>query len=52
MKVKLVDGDFVLVDQVTEAEDQGGELKEIYKDGKFNNTLNLDEVRTRVNQLV
>ena len=52
MKVQLVDGDFVLVDQVTEEEAEGGELKEIYKDGKFNNTLNLGEVRTRVNQLV
>ncbi len=52
MKVELIDGDFVLVDQVTEEEAEGGELKEIYKDGKFNNTLNLEEVRTRVNQLV
>ncbi len=52
MKVELIDGDFVFVDQVTEEEAEGGELKEIYKDGKFNNTLNLEEVRTRVNQLV
>ncbi|MDG1518469.1 MAG: nicotinate phosphoribosyltransferase, partial [Flavobacteriales bacterium] len=52
MKVSEVNGEFILVDQVTEEEAEGGELKEIYKDGKFNNTVNLEEVRTRVNQLV
>lgn len=52
MKVDEVNGEFILVDQVTEEEAEGGELKEIYKDGKFNNTVNLEEVRTRVNQLV
>lgn len=52
MKVDEVNGEFILVDQVTEEEAEGGELKEIYKDGKFNNTLNLDEIRTRINQLV
>jgi nicotinamide phosphoribosyltransferase len=52
MKVDEVNGEFILVDQVTEEEAEGGELKEIYKDGKFNNTVNLEIVRTRVNQLV
>lgn len=52
MKVDEVNGEFILVDQVTEEEAEGGELKEIYKDGKFNNTLNLDGIRTRINQLV
>lgn len=52
MKVDEVNGEFILVDQVTEEEAEGGELKEIYKDGQFNNTLNLDEIRSRINQLV
>ena len=52
MKVDNIDGEFILVDQVTEAEAEGGELKEIYKDGKFSNVLFLDEVRGRVNQLI
>jgi len=52
MKVDFIEGEFVLVDRVTEAEAEEGELKEIYIDGKFNNVVSLDQVRARVNELI
>ena len=50
VKVDLVDGEYILVDQVSEAEEKEGELKEIYEDGKFYNTVTLNEVRERINK--
>ncbi|MCG8762593.1 nicotinate phosphoribosyltransferase [Tenacibaculum finnmarkense] len=50
VKVDLVDGEYVLVDQVSVAEEKEGELKEIYQDGKFYNAVTLNEVRERINQ--
>lgn len=49
VRVDLVDGEYVLVDQVNEAEENQGELQVIYEDGKFTNETNLQTIRDRVN---
>ena len=52
MKVALNGKGYELIDQVSEQEEQEGELLEIYNDGKFLNQVNLQEIRDRVNELV
>ncbi|MDG1333827.1 MAG: nicotinate phosphoribosyltransferase [Crocinitomicaceae bacterium] len=49
VRVDLKDGEYMLVDQVTEQEEEQGELKLIYEDGRFENQTNLQEIRDRVN---
>ncbi|MFT6981844.1 MAG: nicotinamide phosphoribosyltransferase [Crocinitomicaceae bacterium] len=49
MRVDLVDDEYVLVDQVTEEEEEQGELQVIYDDGKFMNEITLQEIRDRIN---
>jgi nicotinamide phosphoribosyltransferase len=49
VKIELIDGEYVLVDQVTEAEEQAGELQIIYVDGQFVNTVTIQEIRDRIN---
>lgn len=49
VKVELVNGEYVLVDQVTEVEELEGELQVIYADGKFENIITIQEIRDRVN---
>ncbi|WP_289045389.1 nicotinate phosphoribosyltransferase [uncultured Olleya sp.] len=50
IKVDLVDGEYVLVDQVTPEEENKGELQVIYKNGQFLNPITLQEIRDRVNK--
>ena len=49
MRVDLVDNEYVLVDQVSEEEEEKGELQVIYNDGKFMNQTTLEEIRARIN---
>ncbi len=49
VKVELVDGEYVLVDQITEKEEKEGVLQVIYHNGQFKNEISLDEIRTRIN---
>lgn len=49
VKVELIGGEYVLIDQVTEEEEKEGELKLIYEDGKFFNEINLQGIRDRIN---
>lgn len=50
VRVDLVDGEYVLVDQVTEAEEAKGELATIYEDGQFRKEFTLQEIRDRINR--
>jgi nicotinamide phosphoribosyltransferase len=49
VKVDLVEGEYVLVDQVTPTQENEGALQVIYEDGQFVNQVNLQEIRDRVN---
>jgi len=49
VRVDLVDGVYTLVDQVTEAEEEQGELQTIYENGAFQKTFTLQEIRERIN---
>ena len=49
IKVNKVNGEFVLVDQVTPQEENKGELKVIYENGQFVNQVTLQEIRERIN---
>lgn len=50
IRVDKVDGNYLLVDEVTEAEEQKGELKVIYEDGKFLNRTTLEQIRKRIDE--
>ncbi|MBE7697170.1 Nicotinate phosphoribosyltransferase (fragment) [Tenacibaculum finnmarkense genomovar ulcerans] len=50
VKVVIENGEYNLIDQVSVAQENEGELKEIYKDGQFYNTTTLNEIRERINQ--
>ncbi len=52
IRVDKVDGAYILVDEVTEAEEQKGELKVIFEDGKFIHKTSIAEIRTRINDLL
>ena len=49
VKVDKVNNEYVLVDQVTPAQENEGELQVIYEDGKFVNQVTLQEIRDRIN---
>lgn len=49
VRVDLVDGVYTLVDQVSEAEEEQGELQTIYENGAFQKTFTLQEIRERIN---
>ncbi|WP_194767285.1 nicotinate phosphoribosyltransferase [Tamlana sp. I1] len=49
IRIDLVDGEYKLIDQVSEAEEAKGELKIIYKNGEFFNPINLKQIRARIN---
>ncbi len=49
VRVDLVDNEYILVDEVSEEEEQKGELKTIYENGEFLLETNLEEIRKRVN---
>ncbi|MFD2035889.1 hypothetical protein ACFSKL_13885 [Belliella marina] len=48
MKIELENGTYKLVDQATWEEEQQGELKEIFRDGKLLFDQTLAEIRQRV----
>jgi len=50
VRVDKVDNEYVLVDQVTEEQEMGGELKVIYEDGIFQTRVNLQQVRDLINK--
>ncbi len=52
IRIDRVHGNYVLVDGVSEAEEELGELQLIYEDGRFSNQTSLDKVRTRINELL
>jgi len=49
VKVDKVNNEYVLVDQVTPKEAEGGELQVIYENGTFVNPVTLQEIRDRIN---
>ena len=49
VRVEKRDKEFVLIDQINEEEEKGGELKVIYEDGKFYNEINISEIRETIN---
>lgn len=49
VKVDVINGEYVLLDQVSETEEQQGALKIIYKNGKFLNQINLKTIRAQIN---
>lgn len=48
LRVDLVDGDYVLRDQVSEEDEAGGELKVRFCDGTFFNVVNIDNIRQKL----
>lgn len=48
MKIELVDGQYTLRDQVSWEEEQKGELKEVFRDGKLLIDRTLSEIRSNV----
>ena len=52
MKIELVDGQYTLTDQVSWEEEQKGELKEVFRDGKLLIDLSLSEIRSQVKNSV
>lgn len=50
LKVDVINGEYILKDQVSESEENEGELKVIYKNGKFLNTTSLEKIREKINQ--
>lgn len=49
IKIVIENGEYMLIDQVTEEEEKEGELSVIYENGKFQQTVTLEEIRTRIN---
>lgn len=52
IRVDKVHGDYVLADQVSEAEESKGELKVIYEDGEFKSRVTLDEIRKKIAEIL
>ncbi len=50
IKVELIEDEYVLIDQVTEEEEESGELKVIYENGQFKYETSLEEIRDRINK--
>lgn len=48
LRVDLVDGEYVLTDQVTREQEQGGELKTVFRDGKLIKDWTLSEIRENI----
>lgn len=48
MKIELIDGQYTLTDQVSWEEEQKGELKEVFRDGKLLIDQTLSEIRSNV----
>lgn len=52
MKIELADGRYILKDEVSWEEEQKGELKEVFRDGKLLIDLSLSEIRSQVKKSV
>jgi nicotinamide phosphoribosyltransferase len=52
VKVEKIDNSYVLVDQVTPAQENEGELQVIYENGKFLNRVDLEGIRARINESI
>lgn len=52
MKIELADGRYILKDEVSWEEEQKGELKEVFRDGKLLIDLSLSEIRDQVKKNV
>jgi nicotinamide phosphoribosyltransferase len=50
LRIDLVDGEYVLRDEVTPEEEAGGEFKVVYEDGKLLVDHTLQEIRDRLNK--
>lgn len=50
LKVVLMNGEYILKDQVSEKEESEGELKVIYENGVFLNTISLEKIRENIKQ--
>ena len=48
MKVVLKEGKYELIDQVTWEEENQGELKEVFRDGKMIRETSLGDIRARI----
>lgn len=48
LRVDKVDGEFVLRENVSEADEQGGELQIIFENGVLHNTVSLSQIRQRI----
>ncbi|WP_282134662.1 nicotinate phosphoribosyltransferase [Seonamhaeicola maritimus] len=52
IRVDFVDGEYKMVDQVSEVEENDGELQVIYQNGEFLNQIKLEQIRDRINKCV
>ena len=52
LKITLEDGEYILNDQVSWEEEQKGELREVFKDGKLLVDEKLSEIRLRTKNSV
>lgn len=50
VKVVVKNKEYVLIDQVTPAEEKEGALQVIYENGQFKNQTNLEEIRNQINK--
>lgn len=48
LRVELVDGEYVLLDDQTETQEKQGELKVVYEDGNLYNEVSLADIRKRL----
>ena len=49
VRIDLEDGEYVLRDEVSEEEENKGELKVIYENGRLENNVTLQTIRSRIN---
>jgi nicotinamide phosphoribosyltransferase len=52
LKVALKNDEYILIDEVSETEEQEGELQVIYKNGEFFNQITLEQIREKINQKI
>ncbi|MCH2235605.1 MAG: nicotinate phosphoribosyltransferase [Crocinitomicaceae bacterium] len=49
VRVDELDGEYILVDQVSEEEEKKGSLEIIYENGEFKKNVEMNEIRARIN---
>ena len=52
VKVSKKNNEYILIDEVTEAEEATGELRKIYENGVFFNRTTLEEIRSKVDEIL